>query len=283
MLRHDAAGLLIRRAGFESLAAHPPKSAGHNPRDDGEHTFMEPRPRPVFCHPSAGRERLCLGPRWLLRTGSVAAILGSILAGVGNGAHPVTPRDDPEGVARVIADSDAWTLIHVIILVGIILMLIGIVAFRHSIEGGRAEALARLGAYTGIIGATIGLITLVLDGVAAKQLADAWTAAPEAQKSVTLGLVSTNETMNFALAGLLNMAFAGSLHLSRAGSGPEWHLPEMVRMDRSPRRCGVDRSGNLPDVHGQAHGGVAGPDHRRPHGHRHLDAGDGSHGGPQGR
>src|SRR5919106_7006730 len=146
---------------------------------------------------------------WLLRTGSTAAIIGSLFAGVGNGVHPITPRDDPEGVARVIAEGDAWTLIHVVILVGILLMLIGIVAFRHSIEGGRAESLARLGAYTGTIGATIGLITIVLDGVAAKQLADAWAAAPEAEKSVALGLVSTNETINFALAGLFNMTFAG--------------------------------------------------------------------------
>lgn len=165
---------------------------------------------------------------WILRIGSVAAILGSVLAGVGNGVHPVTPRDDPQGVARVIADSDAWTLIHVVILVGIILMLIGIVAFRHSMEGGRAEALARLGAYTGMIGATIGLITIVLDGVAAKQLADAWVAAPEAEKSVRLGLVTTNETMNFALAGLFNMAFAGipytflGLAVAESGVFPRW-------------------------------------------------------------
>jgi hypothetical protein len=44
---------------------------------------------------------------WLLRIGSVAAILGSLCAGVGNLLHPVTPRDDPEGVARVIAESSA--------------------------------------------------------------------------------------------------------------------------------------------------------------------------------
>ena len=165
---------------------------------------------------------------WLLRTGSVAAILGSILSGVGNALHPITPRDDPEGVAQVIADSDAWTLIHVGILVGILLMLIGIVAFRYAIEGGRAEALARFGAYTGIIGATTGLITIVLDGVAAKQLADAWAAAPEAEKSVALGLVSTNETLNFALAGLFNMGFAGvpftflGLAVAESGTFPRW-------------------------------------------------------------
>lgn len=165
---------------------------------------------------------------WLLRTGSVAAIVGSVLAGIGNGVHPVTPRDDPEGVARVIAESDAWTLIHVVIVVGIVLMLIGIVAVRHAIEGGRAEAFARLGAYTGVIGATIGLITIVLDGVAAKQLADVWAAARESERSLTLGMVTTNETMNFALAGLFNMAFAGvpftflGLGVADSGVFPRW-------------------------------------------------------------
>ena len=165
---------------------------------------------------------------WLFRIGSVAAILGSILAGVGNGVHPITPRDDSEGVARVIADSDAWTLIHVAILLGIMLMLIGIVTFRHSIEGGRAEALARLGTHAAVIGATIGLITIVLDGVAAKQLADAWAVAPDAEKSVALGLVSTNETLNFALAGLFNVSFAGvpfaflGLAVVDSGVFPRW-------------------------------------------------------------
>ena len=48
---------------------------------------------------------------WLLKIGSVAAVLGSLCAAVGNILHPVTPRDDPRGVAQVIAESDAWTLI----------------------------------------------------------------------------------------------------------------------------------------------------------------------------
>ena len=53
---------------------------------------------------------------WLSRIGSVCAIAGALLAAVGNILHPVTPRDDPVGVARVIAESDAWTLIHEVIM-----------------------------------------------------------------------------------------------------------------------------------------------------------------------
>ena len=165
---------------------------------------------------------------WLLRTGSVAAVLGSLCAAVGNVIHPVTPRDDPEGVARAIADSGAWTLIHLVIVFGIILMLGGLVAIRHSIEGGKAEALARLGLYSATVGVTIGLITVILDGVAAKQLADDWAKAPESGKAIALSVVSANESINFALAGLFNLSFAGvpflllGIAVALSGAFPAW-------------------------------------------------------------
>jgi hypothetical protein len=82
--------------------------------------------------------------------------------------------------------------------------------------------------YAVTVGATVGVITLILDGVAAKQLADQWAAAPEPAKSAALGLVSANETINFALAGLFNMTFAGvpfvlfGLAVARAGTYPRW-------------------------------------------------------------
>ncbi len=147
--------------------------------------------------------------RWIFRIGGGAAILGSLCAAVGNLLHPITPRDDPEGVAQVIAQSEVWTLIHLVIVLGIILMLAGLVAIRHSIKGGLPEALAQLGVYAATIGATVGLITVILDGVAAKQLADQWAMASESEKQIALGSVSANETINFAIAGLFNMSFAG--------------------------------------------------------------------------
>lgn len=165
---------------------------------------------------------------WTLRIGGVASIVGAACAAVGNLLHPVTPRDDPEGVARVIADSDAWTLIHVVIIVGIILMLFGLVAIRDSIQGGVAEALARFGVYAGTVGVTLGILTVALDGVGAKQLADQWAAASGPERAIALGLVSSNETTNFAIAGAFNYSFAGVpfilLGLAAALSGvyPAW-------------------------------------------------------------
>ena len=59
--------------------------------------------------------------RWVLRIGGASAIAGAILGGVGNLAHPVTPENDPVGVAQVIADSDLWAPVHLAIVLGIFL------------------------------------------------------------------------------------------------------------------------------------------------------------------
>jgi hypothetical protein len=91
-----------------------------------------------------------------------------------------------------------------------------------------------------IIGVTIGLVTVFLDGVAAKQLADQWAAAPEAEKVVALSAVSTNETINFALAGLFNLSFAGvpflllGLAVAIGAAYPRW-------LGGSPRSPAPDR------------------------------------------
>jgi hypothetical protein len=83
---------------------------------------------------------------WLLRIGAAAGVLGAVLAGVGNLLHPITPRDDPPGVARVIAESDLWTLIHLVIVIGIILMPAGLLAVgtrsRGTASPTRSRALA---------------------------------------------------------------------------------------------------------------------------------------------
>jgi hypothetical protein len=148
--------------------------------------------------------------RWVVRIGGWAAIFGAILGGVGNLVHPVTPEDDPVGVARVIADSDLWTPIHLAIVLGIFLMLGGLVAIYQTIRGGLAGALARFGLFAAVAGVTIGLILVILDGVAARQLAQEWASAAPADSATALGLVHVNETINFALASLFNFVFAAA-------------------------------------------------------------------------
>lgn len=141
--------------------------------------------------------------------GSTALIAGSIAGMVGNLVHPATPIGDAEGVARSIAGSDAWFPIHLVIVVGIILMLGGLIALSSTISGGTPGALVRFGRVAAVAGATVGMVLVILDGVAAKQLAEEWAAAPPGEAATALRLVSANETVNFALASLFNLLFAG--------------------------------------------------------------------------
>ena len=128
---------------------------------------------------------------------------------VGNLLHPATPTGDPQAVASTIADSGVWVAVHLIIIAGLILMLGGLAAISLSIRGGLPGALARTGLGTAVAGVTVGLILVIVDGVAAKHLADAWATAPPQERAAALRVLIGEETINFALASLFNILFAG--------------------------------------------------------------------------
>jgi hypothetical protein len=164
----------------------------------------------------------------IFRIGAVAGIVGSLLAMVGNFLHPATPIGDPLGVAQTIAQSERWVPVHLVIVVGLIFMLGGLVAISRSIEGGVAGALAQLGYVAAVAGVTVGVILVIVDGVAAKYLADAWEAAPPDQAAAALRVVLAEEAINFALASLFNILFAGvtfillGLAVAWSGEYPGW-------------------------------------------------------------
>lgn len=166
---------------------------------------------------------------WLMRIGAVGAVAGGLLAGIGNAIHPITPRGDAGGVAHVIAHSDAWTAIHLAIVVGLLGMLAGLIGLRQALPtSGFAGAMTRYGLTAGVIGTVLGIVTVILDGVGAKQLANAWAAAPADAQPMALQIVTANETVNFALAGAFNATYAGltfiayGLAVARSDAFPRW-------------------------------------------------------------
>ena len=148
---------------------------------------------------------------WILRIGSVAGIVGALFGMVGNLAHPATPAasQDAEGLARTIADSGSWIPDHLVILLGLIGMLGGLVAIARSIRGGLPGALAQLGSIAAVAGATVGLLLLSIDGVAAKHLAQAAATAPSGEQAAALHALLAEEAINFALGTLFYILFAG--------------------------------------------------------------------------
>ena len=162
------------------------------------------------------------------RPGAVGGVAAPLLPMVGNPLPPPPPIGDPEGVAQTIAQSESWVLVHLVIVVGLILMLGGLVALSRSIEGGVAGALAQLGYVAAVSGVTVGLVDVIVDGVAAKYLADAWEAAPPEEAAAALRVVLAEEAINFAVASLFNILFAGvtfillGLAVAWSGEYPRW-------------------------------------------------------------
>jgi class 3 adenylate cyclase len=119
-------------------------------------------------------------------------------------------------------------LVHLVIVVGLILMLGALVAISRSIEGGLPSAVAQLGSVAAVAGVTVGVVLVIVDGVAAKHLADAWEAAPAEEGAAALRVVLAEEAINFALASLFNILFAGvtfilfGLAVALSGEYPVW-------------------------------------------------------------
>jgi hypothetical protein len=116
-----------------------------------------------------------MSERALYRIGSWAAIVGAVVALVTNLLHPrISEFDDYVGAElQAIRDSDGWVAVHLGLLLGSLLIILGLFAFARSLKGGPAEGWARLALGSLLIAAPVTVMTLMVDGYATKAFADA--------------------------------------------------------------------------------------------------------------
>jgi hypothetical protein len=132
-----------------------------------------------------------MSERALYRIGSWAAIVGAIVALVTNLLHPrISEFGDYVGAElRVVRESDGWIAIHLGLLLGSLLIILGLFAFARSLKGGPAEGWARLALGSLLIAAPVTVMTLMVDGYTTKAIADATApgSAGSAVAAVELG------------------------------------------------------------------------------------------------
>lgn len=125
-----------------------------------------------------------MGNRSVLRAGGAAAVLGGVLAMVGNLLAPRwTNIDDPERY-RKIADSGVWRADGVILVFAGILIVAGTVAIAKSLEGGGSDALAYYAKVAAVVGGSIALLDFAMTASAIKDSAEAFASA-NAQNQVS--------------------------------------------------------------------------------------------------
>lgn len=125
----------------------------------------------------------------LFRIGSAFLVLGALLGVVVNVLHPRPSDYDSLTSIQLVAatDSGLWIGDHVGILLAVLLIVGGQLAFYRSLSGERALAFGRLGAGSALVSAAVWSVLVAADGIAVKRLADVWTAAAAADKAGSLG------------------------------------------------------------------------------------------------
>jgi hypothetical protein len=127
-----------------------------------------------------------MADRSVLRWGGLAAMAGAVVAFVFNILHPrVGEPDNTEKFLTEIADSSIWVFDHYMLAWALALALIGFLAIGRSFADGPGASWGRIAAGSAIAGITVALATVLVDGPAVKDVADAWADGPNAETLAT--------------------------------------------------------------------------------------------------
>ena len=108
--------------------------------------------------------------RTLLRFGAVTAVVGGLLAVVGNVLHPrpeegVELGDVPGYAREVIGAGDLWMFAHLTLITVSVLFLLFWVSMTRAVHRGRAQAVALMGLAVAAIDTALHIVTLTIDGL----------------------------------------------------------------------------------------------------------------------
>lgn len=169
------------------------------------------------------------GERSLYRVGGGCSVVGAILSVVFNVLHPrfADIRSTETQLAET-AGSALWIVDHLGILLGVVLMTAGLVALARSMQAGPGAGWARLGLAGAVVGAALMAVLMATDGIALKDVADAWARTPAAERGAALSAAHVLRQVNLALLSVWTTVFLGvtilSYGLAVAASGiyPAW-------------------------------------------------------------
>jgi len=110
-------------------------------------------------------------------------LVGGLGAFIANLFHPVPPGQT-EALLRLLVSRPHWSHLHFLIMLSVVFLVCGLAMLTRNLADPIARALGTLGRYLVILGGTVYLVEIMIDGFATKALADRWSAATDpAQKA----------------------------------------------------------------------------------------------------
>ncbi|MBI1845954.1 MAG: hypothetical protein HY294_03750 [Candidatus Rokubacteria bacterium] len=143
------------------------------------------------------------------RLGALGLVAGAVLALAFNVLHPRTSVPGTAPQLALAAGSALWAVDHLGILLGTLLITGGLVALAAALQDERGAPWARYGQAGALIGAATLSVLMALDGIAFRRLAQAWRAAPEAERPALVQAATVAREIDFALLAVSTLELFG--------------------------------------------------------------------------
>lgn len=145
------------------------------------------------------------------RVGAICAIAGIALLFVGTYLHP--QRADPNDALAAFAEyaaSQLWVTSHLLQLTGFVLIGAALLLLARELEAGSARQPARIAGGGVIASVALAAALQAVDGIALKNMVDAWSAAPATEKQISFYSAFAVRQVEVGLAAALSLLFGAT-------------------------------------------------------------------------
>ena len=169
--------------------------------------------------------------RKLLRLSAILLIAGVLLSFLAGSSHPdhAAANDHVAAFTEYAHDGD-WTAVHLGQFVGMALLIAGllVMAFAIDLTSDGTGWVGRLGVISAVVALGLYAVLQAVDGVALKQVVDAWIAAPEAEKAARFASAEAVRWLEWAVRSYQSFVLGLTFVLFAASIVRTARLPKML-------------------------------------------------------
>ena len=148
------------------------------------------------------------------RAGGTCAVGGAALLFIGTYLHPMgADPNDPAAAFAEYAQDRLWIASHLVQLAGVAAMLAALLFLTEQLEASRRSSVARIAAAGAIASLALAFALQAVDGIALKNMVDAWAAAPESEKEGVFHAAFAVRQLEIGLASMLSLSLGLTMSL----------------------------------------------------------------------
>jgi len=142
------------------------------------------------------------------KAGATCAIAGAVLLFAGTYLHPMEANpNEPVAAFTEYAADDFWVASHLMQLAGVASMVAALLFLTTVLEARRGSGIARVAAGGAIASLALAAALQAVDGIALKNMVDAWAAAPASQKGEVFHAAFAVRQIEVGLASMSILSF----------------------------------------------------------------------------